>query len=32
MAALIGEGGGKERPAVWARFVVVGEDGAPSLR
>jgi CHAT domain-containing protein/tetratricopeptide (TPR) repeat protein len=29
MTAMIREGGGREHPAIWAPFVVVGEGGAP---
>jgi hypothetical protein len=28
MAALIAEGGGREHPAKWAPFILVGEGGA----
>jgi hypothetical protein len=29
---MIAEGGGREHPAIWAPFVVVGEGGAPASR
>jgi CHAT domain-containing protein len=32
MTAMIAEGGGREHPAIWAPFVVVGEGGAPASR
>jgi CHAT domain-containing protein len=32
MSAMIAEGGGREHPAKWAPFVVVGEGGAPPTR